>query len=151
MYVCYVPLYCHQFGVYWCGPRQVVYSCIQQEFVIDLILQLIIWHFHILLVSFEVTIYIHIQYKMELSTLFLASLTLSCLPISLSYRDGARSESCYNMLVMHINGFTGQVAPSTECGNTCPFELRLVGRVNAESRLTPMETTYQFGETYHCK
>ena len=94
--------------------------------------------------------YIHIQYKMELSTLFLASLTLSCLPLSLSYRDGARSESCYNMLVMHTN-FLGQIVPSMECGNTCPFELRLMGRVNAESRLTPMETTYQFEETYHRK
>ena len=93
--------------------------------------------------------YIHIQYKMWLSTLFLASLTLSCLPLSLSYRDGARSESCYNMLVMHTN-FLGQVVSPMEC-NTCPFELRLMGIVNAESRLTPMETTYQFEETYHCK
>ena len=94
--------------------------------------------------------YIHIQYKMWLSTLFLASLTLSCLPLSLSYRDGARSESCYNMLVMHA-GFNGQIVSPMECGNTCPYELRLV--VNAESGLTPMETvdTYQFGETYHCK
>ena len=88
---------------------------------------------------------------MKLCTLFLASLALTYLPLSLSYRDGARSESCYNMLVMHINGFTGQVASPMECGNTCPFELRLMGRVNAERRLTPMETTYQFGETYHCK
>ena len=100
--------------------------------------------------SFEVTIYIHIQYKMQLSTLFLASLTLSYLPLSLSYRDGARSESCYNMLVMHTN-FVGQVVSPTECGNTCPYELRLMGIVNAESGLTPMEEIYQFGETYHCK
>ena len=112
-------------------------------------MQLIIRYFHILLVSFEVTMYIHMQYKMELSTLFLASLTLSCLPLSLSYLDGARSESCYNMLVMHA-GFGGQIVPSMEC-NTCPFELRLVGRVNAESGLIPMEETYQFRATYHCK
>ena len=88
---------------------------------------------------------------MELSTLFLASLTLSCLPLSLSYRDGARSESCYNMLAMHINGFTGRVAPSMECGDPCPFELRLIERVNAQSGLTPMETTYRFEKNYHCK
>ena len=94
--------------------------------------------------------YIHIQYKMWLSTLFLASLTLSCLPLSLSYRDGARSESCYNMLVMHTN-FLGQVVSPTECGDSCPYELRLVGIVNAESGLTPMETTYCFEKTYHCK
>ena len=95
--------------------------------------------------------YIHMQYKMSISVLFLVSLTLSYLPVSLSYRDGARSESCYNMLVMHINGFIGQVASPMECGNTCPFELRVVGRVNAETRSTPTEATYQFGETYHCK
>ena len=96
--------------------------------------------------------YIHIQYKMWLSTLFLASLTLTYLPLSLSYRDGARSESCYNMLAMHTN-FLGQVVSPTECGDPCQYELRLVGRVNAESGSTPMETvdTYQFGETYHCK
>ena len=94
--------------------------------------------------------YIHIQYKMWLSKLFLASLTLSYLPLSLSYRDGARSESCYNMLVMHTN-FLGQVVFPTECDDPCEYELRLVGRVNAENRLTPMETTYQFGATYHCK
>ena len=100
--------------------------------------------------SFEVTLFIHIQYKMPFSVLFLISLTLSCLPVSLSYLAGARSESCYNMLVMHTN-FLGQVASSMECGDPCQYELRVVGRVNAENRSTPMETTYQFGETYHCK
>ena len=94
--------------------------------------------------------YIHMQYKMELSTLFLASLALTYLPLSLSYLDGARSESCYNMLVVHTN-FVGQVVPPTECGDPCQYELRLVGIVNAESGLIPMEETYQFGETYHCK
>ena len=123
---------------------QVVYNCIQQEFVnhVD--------KFHSIVVLFEVTMYIHIQYKMPFRVLFLISLTLSYLPLSLSYRDGARSESCYNMLAMHTN-FIGQVVSPTECGNTCPFELRMVGRVNAENRSTPMETTYQFGETYNCK
>ena len=47
--------------------------------------------------------FIHIQYKMPFSVLFLIFLTLSYLPLSLSYRDGARSESCYNMSVMHTN------------------------------------------------
>ena len=123
---------------------QVVYNCIQQEFVNHAD------KFHSIVVLFEVTMFIHIQYKMPVSVLFLVSLTLSYLPVSLSYRDGARSESCYNMLVMHTN-FIGQVMSPMECGNICSFELRLVGRVNAENRSTPMETTYQFGETYHCK
>ena len=94
--------------------------------------------------------FIHIQYKMPFSVLILVSLTLSYLPLSLSHRDGARSESCYNMSVMHTN-FIGQVVSPTACGNTCPYQLRMVGRVNAETRSTPMETTYQFGEIYHCK
>ena len=93
---------------------------------------------------------------MPFSVLFLASLTLTYLPLSLSYRDGARSESCYNMLVMHTN-FDGDVVSPMECGNACPYELRVVGTVNAESSrlntLTPMDmdTTYQFGQTYHCE
>ena len=131
-YGSYTPLMLHSYSV-----TQVVYNCIQQEFVNHAD------KFHIILVSFEVTVFIHIQHKMPFSVLILVSLTLSYLPVSLSYRDGARSESCYNMLVMHTN-FLGQVVSPTECGNTCPFELRLVGRVNAE-------TTYQFGEIYHCK
>ena len=109
--------------------------------------------------------YIHIQswhtkHKMPFSVFFLASLTLSYLPLSLSYRDGARSESCYNMLVEHRD-FEGRIVSPMECGNTCPYELRVVGRVNAESSgLNPEssglnpdldETTYQCGETYHCK
>ena len=75
------------------------------------------------IVLFEVTVFIHIQYKMSFSVLFLVSLTLSYLPLSLSYRDGARTESCYNMLVMHTN-FLGQTVSPIEFGNTSPYELR---------------------------
>ena len=87
---------------------------------------------------------------MPLGLFFLISLILSYLPLSLSYRDGARSESCYNMLVMHTN-FIGQTVSPSECSNPCPYDLRVVGRLNAENTLNPMETTYQFGEVYHCK
>ena len=90
---------------------------------------------------------------MAVSLLFLVFLSLTCLPVSLSYRDGARSESCYNMLVMHTN-FLGQVVPPMACGSSCPYQLRMVGRVVGENNLTVEEensTTYQCGEVYHCK
>ena len=91
---------------------------------------------------------------MAVSLLFLVFLSLTCLPVSLSWRDGARSESCYNMLVIHINVFTGQVVPPMACGSTCPYQLRMVGRVVGENNLTVEEegsTTYRCGEVYHCK
>ena len=93
--------------------------------------------------------------KMFLSLLFLVSLTLTCLPLSQSYRGGARSESCncYNMLVIHA-GFTGQIVSPIECGSPCQFQLRMVGRVVVENNLTVEEegsTTYQCGEVYQCK
>jgi len=87
---------------------------------------------------------------MKLCTLFLASLALTYLPLSLSYRDGARSESCYNMLVMHAD-FLGRIVSPTECGDPCRFQLLLIRRVFEGNRLAPLETTYQCGETYHCK
>ena len=87
---------------------------------------------------------------MKLCTLFLASLALTYLPLSLSYRDGARSESCYNMLVMHTD-FLGRIVSPTECGDPCQFQLLLIRRVFEGNRLAPLETTYQCGETYHCK
>ena len=88
---------------------------------------------------------------MAVSLLFLASLSLSCFPVSLSYRDGARSESCYNMLVMHT-GFLGDIVAPMTCGNPCPYQLTVVGRVDAENNLLESNsTTYQCGEVYHCK
>ena len=91
--------------------------------------------------------------NMFLSLLFLAHLTLTWLPLSQSYRDGARSESCYNMLVMH-NNFLGQIVPPMECGSSCQYQLRMVGRVVGENNLAVEEfdsTTYQCGEVYQCK
>ena len=90
---------------------------------------------------------------MTLSLFFLASLALTSLPLSWSYRDGARSESCYNMLVMH-NNFGGQVVSPTSCGSPCQYQLRMMGRVAGENNLTVEEedpTTYQCGEVYKCK
>ena len=88
---------------------------------------------------------------MHLSLLLLASLTLTYLPLSLSYGDGARSESCYNMLVMH--DFFLLIDPSQ-------YNLSVVGKVETEMGLntsvyylldegTP--TTYQCGEIYLCE
>ena len=90
---------------------------------------------------------------MFLSLLFLTSLTLTCLPLSWSYLDGARSESCYNMAVMHSN-FLGRTVSPTTCGSSCQYQLRMVGRVVGENNLTVEEedsTTYQCGEVYQCK
>ena len=93
---------------------------------------------------------------MHLSLILLASLTLTyLLPLSLSYQDGARSESCYNMLVMHAN-FSEQVAPPIECGNPCQYNLSVVAKVEIDNTSlyfvdegTP--TTYQCGGTYLCE
>ena len=90
---------------------------------------------------------------MALSLFFLVSLVLTCLPLSWSYRDGARPESCYNMLAMHTD-FLGQVVPPTNCSSPCQYELSMVGRVMGENNLTVEEenpTTYQCGEVYQCK
>ena len=96
---------------------------------------------------------------MHLNLILLASLALTYLPLSLSYRDGARSESCYNMLAMHAN-FLGQIMPPTECYDPCQYSLSVVGKVEIEMGLntsvyylldegTP--TTYQCGEIYLCE
>ena len=93
---------------------------------------------------------------MALNVLFLTSLVLACLPLSWSYRNGARSESCYNMLVMHERNVFGTitVVPPVDCGSSCPYQLSMVGRVVGEDNLTAEEsnaTTYQCGEVYYCK
>ena len=57
------------------------------------------------------------------------------------------------MLVIHTN-FLGQIVPPTTCGGSCPYELRMVGRVVGENNLTVEEespTTYRCGEVYKCK
>ena len=41
-----------------------------------------------------------------------------------------------------------------DCGSSCPYQLRMVGRVVGENNLTVEEegsTTYQCGEVYQCK
>ena len=95
---------------------------------------------------------------MALNLLLLASLVLACLPLSWSYRNGARSESCYDMLVMHernVFGMITVVSPS-DCHSLmpCPYQLSMMGRVAGEDNLTVEEsnpTTYQCGEVYYCK
>jgi len=91
---------------------------------------------------------------MALNLLFLTSLVLAYLPLSWSYRNGARSESCYNMLVMHERNVFGTitVVDPVDCGSSCPYQLSMVGRVAGEDNLTVEEsnpTTYQCGEVYY--
>ena len=92
--------------------------------------------------------------RMDLSQLFMVSLILACLPLSQSYRNGARQESCYNMLVMHA-GFSGRIVPPNNCGSPCQYQLSMIGRVSGEADLNTVEernsTTYQCGQIYHCK
>jgi len=93
---------------------------------------------------------------MALKLLLLASLVLACLPLSWSYRNGARSESCYNMLVMHERNVFGTitVVPPEDCGSSCSYQLSMMGRVVGEDNLTVEEnnpTTYQCGEVYYRK
>ena len=57
------------------------------------------------------------------------------------------------MLVMHTN-FLGQIVPPINCGSSCQYELKMVGRVVGENNLTVEEensTTCQYGEVYKCK
>jgi len=91
---------------------------------------------------------------MALNLLLLASLVLACLPLSWSYRNGARSESCYNMLVMHERNVFGTitVVDPVNCDSSCPYQLSMVGRMVGEDNLTVEEsnsTTYQCGEVYY--
>jgi len=90
---------------------------------------------------------------MALNLLLLASLVLACLPPSWSYRNGARSESCYDMLVMHEVPFSGgRIAAPADCGSSCSYQLSMVGRVAGEDNFTVEEsnpTTYQCGEVYY--
>jgi len=95
---------------------------------------------------------------MALNLLLLASLVLACVPLSWSYRNGARSESCYDMLVMHERNVFGviSVVPPETCGSStpCQYQLSMMGRVVGEDNLTVEEsnpTTYQCGEVYYCK
>ena len=92
---------------------------------------------------------------MALNVLLMASLVLACLPVSWGYRNGARAESCYDMLVLHEDGFrVPPVVPPLDCGSSCAYQLNMVGRVAGEDDLTVEEsnpTTYQCGEVYHCK
>ena len=59
------------------------------------------------------------------------------------YRDGAREESCYNMLVIHPN------ASSQTCPNPCDVQLHLRARVEGGS-LSDL-TTYECGALYECR
>ena len=57
------------------------------------------------------------------------------------------------MEVMHTN-FLGATVPPMDCGSSCPYQLRMVGRVVGENNLTVEEedsTTYQCGKVYQCK
>ena len=105
----------------------------------------------------QLTDILRLAMRMDLSQLFMVSLTLACLPLSQSYRNGARQESCYNMLVMHERNVFGTitVVPPTTCGSPCQYQLSMIGRVSGEADLNTVEernsTTYQCGQIYQCK
>ena len=57
------------------------------------------------------------------------------------------------MLVIHAD-FLGQIVPPMTCGSSCPYQLRMVGKVVGENNLAVEEfdsTTYQCGKVYQCK
>lgn len=59
------------------------------------------------------------------------------------YQDGAREESCYNMLVIHPN------ASSQSCPNPCEVQLHLRARVEGGSPSSSVDlTTYECGALY---
>ena len=61
------------------------------------------------------------------------------------YQDGAREESCYNMLVIHPN------ASAQSCPNPCDVQLHLRARVEGGTPSGSVDlTSYECGALYEC-
>lgn len=61
------------------------------------------------------------------------------------YQDGAREESCYNMLVIHPN------ASAQSCPNPCDVQLHLRARVEGGSPSGSVDlASYECGALYEC-
>ena len=76
-----------------------------------------------------------------------------CAP-SLAYVDGARTESCYNHSVMHLQPFTNDPAELITCAEPCIFQVdvRLVLNMSDINNVTVENgnstTTYECGSYY---
>lgn len=77
------------------------------------------------------------------------------IPLMESYRDGARQESCYNMLVEHENSFgSPRIVPPLECQDPCIFNVTVIAQVDEVTRMRipgANLTTYQCGNVYESK
>ena len=96
---------------------------------------------------------------MAVSWAIFASFVLVVLHIPLmeSYRDGARQESCYNMLVEHENSFAPpefRIVPPQVCLNPCVYNMTVIAQVDEETRMRipgANLTVYQCGTVYESK
>ena len=79
------------------------------------------------------------------------------IPLMESYRDGARQESCYNMLVEHENSFAppgNRIVPPLVCQDPCVFNMTVIAQVYEVNRTRipgANLTTYQCGNVYESK
>ena len=71
------------------------------------------------------------------------------------YRDGARQESCYNMLVEHENSFgSPRIVPPQVCQDPCVYNITVIAQVDEVTRLRipgANLSTYQCGTVYESK
>ncbi len=86
----------------------------------------------------------------------LLGVVLLLAPSALAYGDGARSESCYDMMTNHTDTFSGRLAPPFSCEAPCQFSIQVVARVDNENNRMRVEentTTYECDAVYegnHC-
>ena len=79
------------------------------------------------------------------------------IPLMEGYRDGARQESCYNMLVEHENSFAppeSRIVPPQMCPDPCFYNMTVIAQVDEETRMRIPEanlSTYQCGTVYESK
>ena len=91
-------------------------------------------------------------------TIFAAfGLVVFYIPLMESYRDGARQESCYNMLVEHENSFAppgNRIVLPLVCQDPCIFNMTVIAQVDEVTRMRISGAnlnTYQCGNVYESK
>ena len=71
--------------------------------------------------------------------------------LSLAYRDGASTESCYGHEIVHLS--FGQPVPKLDCSGSCQYDLDFIGRV--DENLQPAADNYshriECDNIYNCK
>ena len=77
-------------------------------------------------------------------------LFLCLVPPSLTYRDGARIDSCYGHEIEHLS--FGQPVPKLDCSGSCGYDLDLINVVNETNtqEVIPIDSL-ECGSTYVCK